>query len=502
MSESKPIRILLMEDDAGLARLLQKRLEREGYVVELAGDGEQGLAMYAAGCYDVVAVDQKMPVHDGLDAIRAMASQGPLPPTIMVTGSGNELVAVEAMKLGACDYVVKDVDGGYLDLLPTVIEGALRQCRLEQEKRRADEALRKSEGKLRAMFQSIPDHMSMMDKDLNILWANKTAKALFGNDIVGKKCYEVYHQRAEPCDPYVCITLQAFQDGQAHERETQVVGKNGKMMDFHCTANLALREKQGKPAAVLAISRDVTERKRAEETAREAERLRAIRDLAGGVAHNFNNLLTGIMGYAAFVRKALAERNAPLDDIDKLAECAKRTAELAVHLRMAARPAVRPSKVVTLDALVRNLQTACEESLTQGVSLTVNIATPKTCVRVPFDTMKMALLNVCTNAQEAMPDRGTLTITGDTVLREHEGKEARFAVIAINDTGKGISGDVLPKIFDPFFSTKRTVGVGLSLALTRGIVEDNGGTIEVESTPGLGATFRVFLPAGRESVEE
>ena len=137
MSGSKPVRILLMEDDAGLARLFQKKLERAGYDVDAAGDGEEGLAMYAAGAYDVVAVDQNMPLRGGLEVIRTMASQGPLPATIMVTGTGSERIAVEAMRLGASDYVVKDADGGYLDLLPTVIERARSRQQAEEDIRLA-----------------------------------------------------------------------------------------------------------------------------------------------------------------------------------------------------------------------------------------------------------------------------------------------------------------------------------------------------------------------------
>ena len=132
------------------------------------------------------------------------------------------------------------------------------------ERKRAVEALWESEGKLNAMLQSIGDHMSMMDKDLNIIWANKIAKEVFGNDIIGKKCYETYHQRKEPCEPYPCITIKAFQDGKIHEHDTQVIDKDGKKIFFHCTANVALKDKEGKPTAVLEISRNTTEHKQAE----------------------------------------------------------------------------------------------------------------------------------------------------------------------------------------------------------------------------------------------
>lgn len=135
--EDKPIRVLYMEDDIGLARLLQKQLRRAGFEVELAHDGAAGLAMYEAGHCEIVVVDHQMPVYDGLQVIRKLAERGPLPPTIMVTGAGNEKIAIEAMKLGAGDYIVKDVDGGYLELLPSVIKQVLYQRRLIAEKQQA-----------------------------------------------------------------------------------------------------------------------------------------------------------------------------------------------------------------------------------------------------------------------------------------------------------------------------------------------------------------------------
>ncbi len=136
-----PIRILYMEDDLGLARLLKKRLERVGYIVDLACDGKEGLEMYKKRSYDVVAVDQKMPGYDGIEVIRMLAQQDQVPPTIMITGTGNEQIAIEAMKLGAGDYIVKDVEGGYFELVPTVIEQVLKQRRLVEENKKAVDAL-------------------------------------------------------------------------------------------------------------------------------------------------------------------------------------------------------------------------------------------------------------------------------------------------------------------------------------------------------------------------
>ena len=148
MSDSNPIRVLYIEDDDQLAALVRLKLTGAGYAVDLAHDGEEGLAKCAEGVYDLVAVDHSLPLCGGLEVIRRLGSTGDLPPTIMVTGHGNEKIAVETMKLGADDYIVKDLSGGWLDLLPSVIERVLAQRRLVQEKEWAREQLRQSERRL------------------------------------------------------------------------------------------------------------------------------------------------------------------------------------------------------------------------------------------------------------------------------------------------------------------------------------------------------------------
>jgi DNA-binding response OmpR family regulator len=141
MTPPEPIRILIMDDDAGQARLVQRALARAGYVVDLASDGEAGLTQHAATPYDVLLIDHHMPSMGGLAVLETLGSWGAGPPTIMVTGQGDEAVAVEAMKRGASDYLVKDVEGRYLTLLPTVVVRALQQHRLAEGKRLAEAAL-------------------------------------------------------------------------------------------------------------------------------------------------------------------------------------------------------------------------------------------------------------------------------------------------------------------------------------------------------------------------
>jgi len=187
---------------------------------------------------------------------------------------------VEAMKSGKRrELEIQLPDGKYWHVIVNPafndsgeIVGTIEVSQDITERKQSEEALKDSEGKLNAMLKSLCDHMSMMDKDLNIIWANDMAKRRFGDDIIGKKCYEVYHGRQNPCEPFPCLTLKAFQDSKVHEHDTQVVDKDGNTRSFHCSANVALRDSEGKPTAVLEISRDITDQKGVEQALWESEK--------------------------------------------------------------------------------------------------------------------------------------------------------------------------------------------------------------------------------------
>lgn len=180
LGESETKHVLYMEDDPGLARLVEKRLRRAGYEVDLAANGEEGLAAFSSRPYDVLLLDHEMPIYSGLQVIEILASEQRLPPTVMLTGSGNEQTAVEAMKHGAGDYIVKDPAGGYLELLPTVIERVLASHRLIREKLQAEEALRESEARFRTVAETAADAIICTDIQGRIILWNRAAERIFG----------------------------------------------------------------------------------------------------------------------------------------------------------------------------------------------------------------------------------------------------------------------------------------------------------------------------------
>ncbi len=264
MVESEKVHILLMEDDPGLARLFQKRLGRQGYLVDLAYDGEEGLAMYDAGSYDVLIMDQVMPVYTGLEVIRILADRGQLPPIIMVTGTGSEQIAVEAMKLGARDYLVKDVDGGYLELLPTVIEQVLYQQRLVEERRQALEALRESEARYRGLFDGVPVGLYRSTPEERFLDANPALVEMLGcpdrQTLLRASVTDFY---VDPADRELWQSLME-RGGVVRGFEVRFRRRDGTVIWVRNTAR-AVHDAGGRVLYYEGSIEDITERKRAEE---------------------------------------------------------------------------------------------------------------------------------------------------------------------------------------------------------------------------------------------
>ena len=310
MTESKPVRILYMEDDPGLARLFKKRLERAGYVVDIARDGKEGLAMYAAGAYDVLAVDQAMPVHDGLEVIRTLASQGPLPPTIMVTGTGSEQIAVEAMKLGARDYVVKDVEGGYLDLLPVVIEHVLQQQHIAEEKQWAESKLQEAERRFRTLLDNVKLVAVGLDQEGDVAYANPYLLELTGytpDEALGKNWFQTFiPERDRPAVGTVFSEI--LETGIHPHYENPILTRDGEER-LIAWNNTVLLDENGKPVGIMSIGEDITERVQAEA---EQERLLA--------AEHEQRLLAETLREVTLALTSQTSREAVLDEILRQAQ--------------------------------------------------------------------------------------------------------------------------------------------------------------------------------------
>jgi PAS domain S-box-containing protein len=298
MSDYQPIRILYMEDDLGLARLLQKSLQRKGYVVDIAGNGEEGLTMLEAAPYDILLVDHRMPIRGGLDVIRTLAAREALPPTIMITGHGNENLAVEAMKLGAADYIVKDVNMGYLDLLPTVIEQVLHKQQLVRDKRQMLETTQESEERYRRLVELSPDGIGLHVEG-KLVFINSAGARMLGaasaEELLGKPVLDVVHPdyRQIAVEKLRRLAGQGDKDDRGQWSEEKFIRLDGTEFDVEVAAFLSTyREKP----AVQVIFRDITGRKQAEE-----EREKLILELQDALAKV--KTLSGLLPICASCKK-------------------------------------------------------------------------------------------------------------------------------------------------------------------------------------------------------
>lgn len=494
MSDLPLTRILYMEDDPGLARLLQKILERRGFIVHIATNGEDGLAMLETGRYDLLLVDYNMPFLCGIDVIRTLSSKNALPPTIMVTGEGNEVVAVEALKLGAADYIVKNADMKYLDLLPSVIDQVLLRQQMFKERLQMQEAIRASEERYRLLFDNNPIPSMAYDlRTFKFLAVNKAAVVHYGYTGEEFRSLTINDLYTPEELPALFSLLEKLDQGATQSGVWKHRLKNGSLIDAEITSHVLLLDDI---RAHLILANDITEQKKMKEHMLRAQKLESVGVLAGGLAHDFNNLLTAILGNIS-----LAMLDAPPEEsISRYLETAEkatsRAQSLTQQLLTFSRGGAPVKKPLAADKLIedsagfalRGSKSQCEFKIASGLWT----------IEADEGQLGQVVNNLIINADQSMPEGGTITVSGENITlpkdNPHLLKPGDYIRISVADQGIGIPKEHLEKIFDPYFTTKHK-GSGLGLATSYSIIERHEGRITVESAPGAGALFSLYLPA-------
>lgn len=546
-AETKTIRVLYMEDDVGLARLLQRKLEHAGYVVDLATNGEEGLSMYEDGTYDVVAVDQNMPVHDGIEVIRILSSKGPLPPTIMVTGTGDEETAVKAMKLGAGDYIVKDVDGGYLELLPSVIEQVLHRQRLAEEKQAAVRALEQRTRDLALLNEvgqsltSTLDLQQAIDRLLEAvtqiadaeggsvwLWDEEREGWLVcraalhhglrhllvnlrlcpGEGIAGHvarsgKSAVVFHapsdRRFSPnIDARTGFHTTTLMAVPLRVRDSvigvlEVVNKRtGNFDEDDC----ALVETLAASGAIAIDNARLVEalRHQTEELQVRNEDLNAF---AHTVAHDLKTPLGVIIGYADVLLEDCAEFLKDEEEAQYYLQAVARNGRkmtniigellLMAEIRRTEVQVEQVNMAQVIDEVKQRLSYMIEETQTEIV---LPESWPTVIGHGPW--IEEIWANYLSNGIKygGQPPRLEL---GATV------QEDGYVRLWVRDNGAGISTEDQTRLFTPFTQLEqvRATGHGLGLSIVKRIVDKLGGQVGVESEVGKGSVFSFSLPMGK-----
>jgi len=381
--------VLVVDDDEGLNRLLQKALRKGGFETEGVFTGSDAIARATADPHLVLLLDQHLPDMSGTQLIRTLNQTGCPVPFVAMTGHGDEKIAVEMMKLGARDYLVKNLD--LVDLVPKVFRRVFRE--LDTEKR------------------------------------------------------------------------------------------------------LAVAE---------------AEREHLEEQFRQAQKLESIGRLAGGVAHDLNNLLSPILGYGELLLLEKTDADRRRESVEQILKAGRRARDLVRQLLAFSRRQTLQFRSLDLNFLLKNFEKLLRRTIREDVVIRTLPADPLPFIKGDMGQLEQVLMNLAVNAQDAMPDGGALTIeTGQVELDETYASErdgvtpGPYVRLTVSDTGTGMDQSTLGQLFEPFFTTKEFhEGTGLGLSTVYGIVKQHGGNVWAYSEPGLGSTFKVYLPVSTEALQE
>ena len=508
---SETIRILLVDDEEDfyvLTREILAGIPGNRYAVDWASSYDAALGVLEADQHAVWLVDYRLGAHDGLELMREAVNRGNKAPMILMTGQGDHEIDMAAMKLGAADYLPKD----HLDAR------TLERCiRYALERARAQESVQVSEMRFRSAFYGAVTGMALTSTEGRFLRVNRSLCEMLGYtvaELLGKSFQTIVHPDDLQGSQKLLETL--MNGARPAQMEKRFVHKNGGTVWAYWSVS-PLRDPMGGPLYFLSQIHDLTENKRTEEALRQSEdqlhkaqKMEAIGRLAGGVAHDFNNILTVISGYATMLSKKLEGNPTLQHEADEIQASSERAATLTRQLLALSRKQLLNPKVLDLNTVVRGVEKMLRRLIGEDIELRMQLDEKIGHVKVDPGQIEQVILNLTINARDAMPSGGKLTIQTTSVAQDRASRlsdggipAGNYTVFIVSDTGIGMSDEVKRHLFEPFFTTKgRDKGTGLGLATCHGIIKQSGGYIHVYSEMGHGTAFRIYLPVAAGAADD
>ena len=492
---TRPLRVLLVEDDPAYAALLTAELEDTAvdtrHVTSLAGARTE----LSRQRFDAILLDLELPDSAGLPTVEAMHDAAGETPVVVLTSSADDGLSVMAMQRGAQDYLIKsDVDAN-------VLARALRYARERADFR---QSIRHGEARFRALVEHSYDAVTLIDHEYRVIYDSRSIEAVCGytpEERLGHTLDRLLHPD-ERADVLARIGALASTPVTLEYRFQHKDGgwRFGEAVAVNHLADPAIQ-------AIVINHRDVSARKaveqalrHSEEQLRQAQKMEAVGRLAGGIAHDFNNVLTAIFGYTDLLIEQFRHDDPRRSDVVEIRRSAERAAALTRQLLAFSRKQVMQPRILSLNDVITSVQKLLARLVGDDVVVALELAPTLGMVRADPGQIEQVLMNLAANARDAMSEGGQLTIaTHDERAADGSARPGlvpgSYAVLTVTDTGTGIPDALREHVFEPFFTTKELgKGTGLGLATVYGIVKQMGGSVYLESAVGQGTSFFVYLP--------
>ncbi len=626
-SDSETRFILVVEDDAGLNNLIRKTLDKAGYKTAGVSTGEGAIEYVVANPETVLLIDMKLPDITGKEIVDSLREMNTSVPFIVVTGHGDERMAVEMMRLGASDYLPKSL--GFLERLPAAFQRLFRE-------RATEKRLRAAEGRIKMLSSAVEQSLEgivLTDLSGIVTFVNKAWRLMHGFDsaqdlvgrsvsifhtpeqfsqevlpfqkkmlLTGSRTEEINHLRRDgsvfptfmavhilkdendqptsivsmarnisrhkkaeaermhlvtaieqSADTIVITDTDAviqfanpsferitgyfpseaigqnpriLQSGQHDESfykdmwRTLLSGKtwSGRLINKKKDGSIFTEEAtitpvhnpSGEIVNYVAVKRDISREIKLEEQLRQSHKMEAVGQLAGGVAHDFNNILQGIFGYVMFAQEGLDLEEKRYKDIEEIRKCAERAAQLTKQLLSFSRRQIMQPKNINLNNLIDEILKMIRRVIGEHIELEFVSGTNLDVVYADPGQIEQVILNLCVNARDSMPGGGRLILETSNITVDSDNIDSytilepgQYVLFSVSDTGIGMDSETLAHIFEPFFTTKTVgKGTGLGLSMVHGIVKQHNGFIHTYSEIDKGTIFRIYLPVAEESERE
>ncbi len=497
------MRILHLEDNRDDAELIRTIIAEEWpeCEVRVASDRQSFEAELRGPPCDLVLSDFTMAAFSGLEALKLAKAQWPATPFIFLSGTIGEDRAIEALRAGAQDYVLKE----RMKRLSAAIRRALHESEEHRQRLRAESQLREQAEMLNQSREAI----IIVGLDDRVLYWNAGAERLYGWT-TREALAQPVRQLLAPAADQSALFENAVKHTEAEgswQGELRLQHRHGGLLVVDMRQTL-IADERGWPKARLCLGSDITERKRLEEQFLRVQRLENIGLLAAGIAHDLNNVLAPILMGAPLLREYVTQPGG-LSLLETLEKSAERGAGLVRQILAFAQGVGGEPQLMQARHVLNDLLLFLVATLPKNIQIEDNIPAKLWLIKANPTQIHQILLNLCVNARDAMPRGGTLRLRAENCVLDDTtahgiagARPGAFLVLHVEDTGTGIPPDVIARIWEPFVTTKAAgKGTGLGLSTVRGIVQNLSGFVQVVTQRAQGTTFRVYLPAAEAGAD-